>query len=1000
MILESVNHSPLIWPTIEENRVTRRKKYAKLSATEKIQADCNLKATNIILQVLPSDIYSLVNHYRVSKYLCEKVQLLMQGTSLTKQERECKMYNAFDKFTHIKRESLHQYYLRFTQLINDMNIYKMNMEQFQVNTKFLNSLPSEWILLVEAQGNGKVLNEEELEFLADHGIAKGLVKQSVITHNAAYQADDLDAYDSDCDEISTAKEVLMANLSKNEIHSDSNLILYSQYLSESQNAAVQDTNSSAQQDALILFVFEQLSNQCPKLKRKKDATWFREKVLLVKSQGNGKVLTEEELEFLADPGIREGPVSQSVITQNATYQADDLDAYDSDSDEISTAKAVLMANLSSYGSDVLSEIRPMLYDGNVIAKETNVISIANSEETLMLEEESRSKMLLKQSDPMILEKKVNSKPINYAELNRLSEDFVNVLSYNENYLINKLYTLVLTNLLLRLSKLRLLMNFLSMNVRAKSAFTKNKKRKEWKPTGKVFNSVGYKWKPTGRTFTLVGNVCPLTRITATSKVPLRVPIPLEVVAPKHVVTRVYTRRPKGFDTSVALSSSSLIDCSKKQSYKPKSKATYQEKLYLLHMDLCGHLHVASVNGKKYIIVIVDDYSRFIWVKFLASKDEAPDFIIKFFKMIQVRLNATVRNTRTDNGTEFVDQTLRDYYEQVNISHETSYCLYHHQGMNGILCFNQCLMSSSLLYFFASLVPVEEAPAPVESTGSPSSTTIDQDSPSPKESSSLDVISTTVHSDVSMSEHLIKPKTYKDALTQSCWIEEMQEELHEFERLKVWKLVLITLKWIYKVRFDELRLENKERLIARRYRQEEGIDFKESFALAPRAWYDLLSSFQLSQGFSKGMVDPTLFISRKGKDIRMDSAIALTPFVDDDHMGCQDTRHSTSGSMQLLGDKIVRWSSKRQKSAAISSTKAEYIALSAYCTQHIDIEYHFIKEQVENGVIENYFVRMEYQLADIFTNAICRERIEFLIDKLGMRSFTPKILKDLADEAEE
>ncbi|GJQ97825.1 hypothetical protein Tco_0008964 [Tanacetum coccineum] len=84
----------------------------------------------------------------------------------------------------------------------------------------------------------------------------------------------------------------------------------------------------------------------------------------------------------------------------------------------------------------------------------------------------------------------------------------------------------------------------SMNVRAKSASKKNKKRKEWKPTGKVFNSVGYKWKPTGRTFTLVGNACPLTRITATNKVPLRVPIPLEVVAPKHVVTRVYTRRPK------------------------------------------------------------------------------------------------------------------------------------------------------------------------------------------------------------------------------------------------------------------------------------------------------------------------------------------------------------------------------------------------------------------------------------------------------------------------
>ncbi|GKA57787.1 retrovirus-related pol polyprotein from transposon TNT 1-94, partial [Tanacetum coccineum] len=120
-----------------------------------------------------------------------------------------------------------------------------------------------------------------------------------------------------------------------------------------------------------------------------------------------------------------------------------------------------------------------------------------------------------------------------------------------------------------------------------------------------------------------------------------------------------------------LCSACAMGKSKKQSHKPKSKDTNQEKLYLLHMDLCGPMRVASVNGKKYILVIVDDYSRFTWVKFLASKDEAPDFIIKFLKMIQVRLNATVRNIRTDNGTEFVNQTLRDYYEQVGISHETS-----------------------------------------------------------------------------------------------------------------------------------------------------------------------------------------------------------------------------------------------------------------------------------------------------------------------------------------
>ncbi|GJU70883.1 retrovirus-related pol polyprotein from transposon TNT 1-94, partial [Tanacetum coccineum] len=272
--------------------------------------------------------------------------------------------------------------------------------------------------------------------------------------------------------------------------------------------------------------------------------------------------------------------------------------------------------------------------------------------------------------------------------------------------------------------------------------------------------------------------------------------------------------------------------------------------------------------------------------------------------------------------------------------------------------------------------------------------------------------------------------------------------------------------------------------------------------ALRAWYDLLLKLLLSQEFSKGTVDPTLFIRRQGKDILLisqsprgiflnqskyaleslkkydmessdpvdtpmvekskldedtqgkvvdpthyrgmigtlmyltasrpdltfvvcmcaryqakptkkhlhavkrilkylrgtvnrglwypkDSSIALTAYANADHAGCQDTRRSTSGCMQLLGDRLVSWSSKRQKSAAISSTKAEYIAI-----------FHFIKEQVENGVVELYFVNTEYQLADIFTKALCRERIEFLINKLGMRSFTPETLKQLADEAEE
>ncbi|GJZ41109.1 hypothetical protein Tco_0587995 [Tanacetum coccineum] len=117
---------------------------AKLTPAEAIQADCDIKAINIILQGLPTEIYALVSQHRVAKDLWEKIKLLMQGTSLTKQERECKLYDEFDKFTYKKGETLHEYYLRFTLLLNDMNIYKMPLEQFQVNTKFLNTLPDEW----------------------------------------------------------------------------------------------------------------------------------------------------------------------------------------------------------------------------------------------------------------------------------------------------------------------------------------------------------------------------------------------------------------------------------------------------------------------------------------------------------------------------------------------------------------------------------------------------------------------------------------------------------------------------------------------------------------------------------------------------------------------------------------------------------------------------------------------------------------------------------------
>ncbi|GKA47732.1 retrovirus-related pol polyprotein from transposon TNT 1-94 [Tanacetum coccineum] len=438
-----------------------------------------------------------------------------------------------------------------------------------------------------------------------------------------------------------------------------------------------------------------------------------------------------------------------------------------------------------------------------------------------------------------------------------------------------------------------------------------------------------------------------------------------------------------------------------------------------------------------------------------------------------------------------------------------------------------------------------APAPAESISSPSTTTVDQDSPSPKnisESSSSEVIPTVMYTAAPNSEHVnkwtknhpldniigelerpnstrlklheqalfcyydafltsVEPKTYKDALTQSCWIEAMQEELNEFEHegidfeesfAPVARLdaIRIFLAFAALVNMIVYQIDVKTTFLNGILREEVYVSQPDEFVdqdnlnhvyklkkalyglkQAPRAWYDLLSKFLLSREFSKGTVDPTLFIRRQGKDILLakptkkhlhavkrifkylrgtvnrglwylkDSFIALTAYANVDHAGCQDTRRSTSGSMQLLGERRVSWSSKKQKSAAISSTQAEYIALFgcfaqvfwmrsqltdyglgfnkipmyydnksaiALCcnnvqhsrSKHIDIRFHFIKEQVENGVVELYFVNTEYQLADIFTKALSRERIEFLINKLRMRSFTPETLKQLANEAEE
>ncbi|GKC76826.1 retrovirus-related pol polyprotein from transposon TNT 1-94 [Tanacetum coccineum] len=436
MILAFVEKGPLVWPTITVDGVTRQKEYTVLTPEETIQADCDIKAINIILQGLLTEIYALVSQHRVAKDIWEKIKLLMQGTSLTKQERECKLYYEFDKFTYKKGESLHEYYLKFTLLLNDMNIYKMPLEQFQIHAhleqherhanevRLMHEHNSDPIALVASHQltqspyqshQHSYLNSQHQQFVSPYPSPQ---------YGSPYQSQQCSTHQSSTPLSITYPSNEYQQMIHHNVYSPSSSIPQLEYapskgddpidainhmmsfltdvvttcypttnnqLSNSSNPRQQATitngrvtvqrvqgrqisyvagtsrtftpgvsgNNSGKERIVTCYNCKgegHMSKQCTKPKRKLDDSWFKDKVLLVQAQASGQILHKEELAFFVDLGIPEGQAIQIVIIHNAAYQADDLDAYDSNCDELNTAKVALMANLSHYGSNALAEV--------------------------------------------------------------------------------------------------------------------------------------------------------------------------------------------------------------------------------------------------------------------------------------------------------------------------------------------------------------------------------------------------------------------------------------------------------------------------------------------------------------------------------------------------------------------------------------------------------------------------------------------------------------------
>nr|GEV62459.1 hypothetical protein [Tanacetum cinerariifolium] len=696
---------------------------------------------------------------------------------------------------------------------------------------------------------------------------------------------------------------------------------------------------------------------------------------------------------------------------------------------------------------------------------------------------------------------------------------------------------------------------------------------------------------------------------------------------------------------------------KRSSFMSKAVPSSKGRLNLLHMDLCGPMRVASINGKKYILVIVDDYSKYTWTLFLCSKDEMPEVLKEFLTMIQRNLQAPVITVDGENldkmkekgdqcilvgysnqskgyrvykkRTRLIVESIHIRFDEIKEVSKTSVANY----TSGLIPQRQKAsdydnpdpgpqlqnVSSSVdahvpsqqeldllfgpLYdefFNASSTPQDKQPSTnVQPTSEPFTPTYvhaEENNDNQTEGEHLqddeftNPFCTLVQKVTESSSHNIdpemcvfaltvstaEPKNIKEAMADSAWIKAMQEELHQFDRLQeegidfeesfalVARLEAVQIFVAYAAHksFPIYQMDVKMTFLNGQLKEEVYVAQPDRFVdpdhlekvyhlrkalyrlkQAPRAWYDEISKFLTSKGFTKGTIDLTLFTKRYGEDIllvqiyvddiifrstnpkytkrfeklmhsrfemsligemkfflglqihqsprdifinqvkytlkilhkhgmdngqsigtpmatkpKLDadlsgnpvdqtkyrskirslmyltssrpdivqagSSFGLTDISDDDHVGCIDTRKSTSGGIQFLGDKLVSWMLKKQNCTAMSLAEAEYVALSASyaqvmwmrtqlqdygfnynkiplycdsqsaiaisgnpvqhsCTKHIHTRYNFIKEQVKNGIIELYFVRTEYQLVDMFTKALPEDRFKYLVRRIGV-----------------
>nr|GEV91039.1 hypothetical protein [Tanacetum cinerariifolium] len=1017
-------------------------------------------------------------------------------------------------------------------------------------------------------GNALSLDEEQLAFLADLGVPDGQADQTIIPNNAAFQNEDFDTYDSNCDDVSNAKVVLISNISNYGSDVISELPYSETYLNDMEN-------QSAQQDSMILSMIEQMSEQMINHVN----NWENAN----KDQNNESVTAELEIykervktfeqRLNIDLSSRKKMIDSQMddMIKEKLALKEQVDSLEQNISNQIKEKECLLQTFTVFKSyqnpfylKKAQRIKPTFYDGIITSNKHVAMPTIDDEETLILEEVSRSKMAKKVKDPEAIKQKIYNKPIDYVILNKIYEDFAKCFVSQQELLADEAFWYHMLNpstkssyaltvkieapkelpkvSLVNESLKKIKLHLANFDKVVKIKTTPNTQTEgEWgfEHTKVVFNNeiipflkslkdifnvfdkdllneimevqtvfnrmdatvqqssvdkqcleiakkellleidqllhqimsqyilltvmnsmslIGKEivniaaQKPSANT--IVPGMCKLDLVPLTHKLlqnreayidylkytqelvdilqrivkqakakqPLDNALDFSCKHAQRLQELLYVRDtcPNAINLSAKKASITLKNNVKKVRFAEPLTSLSNIKQVESSKTIDSNTHVLSPAGLKCSTSnyrsnpignkkndrISQTPSRNMKNKVEAQprKVNTKNHVVEPIRDVDVKhsllntnsIYATCKKSMFDSVH---DMCLLDFVKNMN-SHAKSAKKHKKQSIWKPTCHvftevgfkwkptGRTFTIVVLMVFVVdgkdTAVPVVVAPRAVDLADSPVSTSIGQDALSTsrwtKDHPIANIIGDPSRS-VSIRKQLqtdvmwcyfdafltfIEPNNFKQAMNKLSSIDAMQEEIYEYKRLEVWglvpcqdKVMLIKLKWIYKVKMDEFGgvLKNKARLVTQGFRQDEGIDFEESFAPVARIeaiHTPMVEKSKLDEDLQGTPVDATLYRGMIGSLMYLTSSI-----------------HDLIYAICLC----ARYQAKL-------------------------IEKHLQAEQVDNGIVELYFVWTEYQLADIFTKPFPRERFNFLIEKLGMKSMSPEKLKHLEEETDE